>query len=106
MGSRLTLYWRPDRPTAVDYTVFVHLLGQDGQILAQADGPPLAGHWPTSAWLAGRIVQDSRPLPLPAGAFGRLAVGLYEPASGERLPAFDANGERLANDAVVLPLNP
>lgn len=106
VGSRLALYWRPDRPPAADYTVFVHLLGQDGQILAQADGPPVAGHWPTSAWLPGRIVQDSRPLPLPAGAFARLAVGLYEPASGERLPAFDSNGERLANDAVVLPLNP
>ena len=41
----VTLYWRADEPPAGNYTVFVHLLGEDeaGQPLAQHDGPPRHG---------------------------------------------------------------
>jgi hypothetical protein len=58
------LAWRAEQPLALDYTAFVHLLGADGQIIAQQDKPP-AGY-PTSDWRTGEIVLDRFTLPLPA----------------------------------------
>ena len=97
---RLTLYWQTSAPLDTDYTVFVHGLSAEGELVGQADGPPLAGHYATTAWGPGEIVQDSRPLP----PGGRYLVGLYDPASGERLPAYAYDGTRLADDAVPLPV--
>jgi hypothetical protein len=96
--TRLTLYWQTSAALDTSYTVFVHSLSAEGGLIGQADGPPLANHYPTTAWQAGEIVADSRLVP----AGGRYRVGLYDPRSGERLPAFGAEGARLADDALVL----
>jgi hypothetical protein len=96
--ARLTLYWRASSPPASDYTVFVHALDENGQLTGQADGPPVANHYPTSAWQPGEIVQDSRLVPVAA----RYLTGLYSPETGERLQAFDPDGSRLPDDAVVI----
>jgi hypothetical protein len=80
----LTLCWTAVAAPAADYTVFVHLLDSTGQPLGGADGPPVNGQYPTSAWLPGETVTDRRPLVLPPGA--SLEIGLYLPATGERLP--------------------
>ena len=97
-APRLTLYWETSAPLDAEYTVFVHSLNAQGELVGQADGPPLANHYPTTAWRPGEIVQDSRLVPFG----GRYLVGLYDPVSGERLPAFAADGTRLPDDAVVL----
>jgi hypothetical protein len=96
--TRLTLYWQTLTSLDKDYTVFVHSLSGEGKLLGQADGPPVGNHYPTSLWLSGEIVQDSRLVP----AGDRYLVGLYDPVSGERLPAFGSDGTRLPDDAVVL----
>jgi hypothetical protein len=96
--TRLTLYWQTSAALDTGYTVFVHSLGDEGALTGQADGPPLANHYPTTAWQPGEIVADSRLVP----PGRRYRVGLYDPASGERLPAFSADGARLADDALVL----
>ena len=96
--ARLTLYWQAAAPLEREYTVFVHSLAADGQLVGQADGPPLANHYPTTTWQAGEIVQDSRLVPRGE----RYRVGLYLLASGERLPAFACDGARLSDDAVLL----
>jgi len=98
LEERLSLYWQASAPLDVDYTVFVHSLNAQGELVGQADGPPVANHYPTTAWRPGEIVQDSRLVP--AGA--RYLVGLYDPATGERLPAFAADGTRLPDDAILL----
>jgi hypothetical protein len=57
--------------------------------VAQADGVPVAGRYPTSSWSPGERIVDARVLALPANpATGgyRILVGLYSPANGERLP--------------------
>jgi hypothetical protein len=95
---RLTLYWQTSAPLDADYTVFVHSLNAAGELAGQADAPPVGNHYPTSAWRSGEIVQDSRRVP----PGDRYLVGLYEPASGQRLPAFTAGGQRLPDDAVLL----
>jgi len=69
--------------------VFIHLLDATGQIVAQHDGQPRNGAYPTSVWDAGEVVADEHVLDLPAdlptGAY-RLRVGWYLPGTGDRLP--------------------
>jgi hypothetical protein len=103
----LTLHWQAIQPLATQYTVFVHLLGADGQWAAQDDGPPLAGLQPMSHWLVGELLPDRRVLDLPAhlqpGHY-RLVVGLYTAEGDRRLPVVDAAsrplGEALTLDYV------
>lgn len=88
MNSKdLTLFWRAEGQPAADYTVFVHLLNEQGEVAGQADSPPAAGAYPTSLWDAGETVVDRHALPdLPPGRY-ELKVGLYRPETGERLAA-------------------
>ena len=86
--QRLALRWYAAEATPTDYTVFVHLRDGDNQLVAQADGPPLDGWYPTSWWTAGEWVLDERAFPLPndvpPGRY-KLVTGLYDPATGDRL---------------------
>jgi hypothetical protein len=85
----LTLFWRTSAPLAADYTVFVHVVDSSGRMIGQWDQAPAAGAAPTSSWTPGRIVVDDYRIDLdPAGAQHpvRVLVGLYDPATGARLP--------------------
>jgi 4-amino-4-deoxy-L-arabinose transferase-like glycosyltransferase len=99
-----TLYWRVEGALDKDYTVFVHLVGADGQIAGQGDGPPTDNEYPTSYWERGELVVDARvvalPGDMPPGAY-RLCVGLYDPASGMRLTTAGGEGAT-EGDAIVL----
>jgi len=100
----LTLHWVSLAPLEQDYTVFVHLVGPDGALAAQADGPPVGGDYPTSLWAPGEIVADGRFVSmegLPPGTYD-LRVGMYLLETGERLPVFDGQGARLPADAIPL----
>ncbi len=74
------------------YTGFVHLLDQDGRIVAQDDQVPQQGRRPTNTWLSGEVVEDNYELRLPAdlapGRY-RLVVGLYD-ANTAGLPRLGA----------------
>jgi hypothetical protein len=97
----IPLRWLALDAPANDYTVFVHLLDSTGKLVAQADGPPLAGQYPTTAWDRGELVADTRQLQLPANlAAGRYVVhvGWYLPATGSRLATLPA----VQNDSVQL----
>jgi hypothetical protein len=100
----LILYWQVLAPLPADYTIFVHLIDEDGQIANQADGPPLQGAYPTSYWEAGEWLTDPHQFwggnPLPEGKY-RIAVGFYEPESGQRLPVINGGGE-ITGDAGLL----
>jgi 4-amino-4-deoxy-L-arabinose transferase-like glycosyltransferase len=91
----VTLYWQAVAPVSQDYTVFLHLLGPDGERYAQHDDPPLRGIQPMTHWQAGEVLPDRRLLELPVdmspGRY-RLEVGLYELTTGHRLPVADADG--------------
>lgn len=90
-GNTLTvsLYWQPQARTNTDYTVFAHLLNGAGELVAQQDKPPLDGFYPTSQWEPRLTFKDDFRLelkaPLPPGEY-TLQVGLYDPATGARLP--------------------
>ncbi len=96
--------WRVDQPPPVDYSVFVHLVDADGLIAAQHDTMPGGGLYPTSQWQPGESRVEAYPVTLPHTAFtpnhGRWAVGLYDAATGHRLPVtLDMPPEGNAADA-------
>jgi hypothetical protein len=85
----VTLYWRTRGETGQSYVVFVHLLDENGRLIAQHDSVPGEGVLPTSIWVPSEIIRDTHAVALPAHVpVGRytLRVGLYDPVSGERLP--------------------
>lgn len=84
----LSLTWEADAAPGRDLAVSVQLIDSRGQVVAQQDGPPAGGAQPTSTWAAGTRVEDRRalliPLGTPPGRY-RLALVLYDPATGERM---------------------
>jgi hypothetical protein len=93
----IELNWAAVSSPSVDYTVFVHLLAADGQLIAQSDLPPVNGFVPTSTWAAGQTITDKHGLIVPMATLpGRyeLWVGLYN-ATGERLRQLEATADAL-----------
>jgi hypothetical protein len=106
----VALSWRSlaDHP-AVDAKVFVHVVDQNGQMVSQADGVPVAWTRPLSTWAKGENLLDvySVDLAVDDCASGcALQVGLYDTATSDRLPMVDASGGRLPEDQAVVPLAP
>ena len=103
----VTLYWRARGEMDQDYTVFTHLIDDEGQIWAQMDDQPLRGDYPTSFWDPGQVVRDKYELILPSdippGEY-QLEVGLYLAPTAERLPVLDDAGHMLDNRVLVGPI--
>ena len=63
-------------------------LDAEGAKLLQRDGQPVVWLRPTSTWRVGEIITDRYglllPATIPAGRY-TLAVGLYDPVTGQRL---------------------
>jgi hypothetical protein len=84
--------------------VFVHLVEVEGQLAAQRDSEPVGGSRPTSTWAVGEPIKDRVGLLLPADVppgLYELVVGMYDPATLERLPVRDADGN-VAGDSILL----
>ncbi len=102
---QLALHWQARRQPQADYTVFSQLIGPDGQVWGQQDNQPQEGNFPTSAWSVNERVIDRFNLSLPATAPPgryRLLVGMYNLATGQRLPAITAAGQSLPDNAIEL----
>jgi hypothetical protein len=102
---RVLLYWQGRADVSGDYTVFVHLTDEEGQVLAQGDSAPAGGIYPTWAWIPGEVVEDEHLVPLeidvPPGTY-HLAIGLYEVDTLRRLEATNSEGVSLG-DRILLP---
>lgn len=101
----LTLHWQATETTGDRLKVFVHLLDRQGNIVAQSDAEPGGGAYPTSSWLPGEYVADRHVLAIPPDAVAgpaTLVVGLYDPASRQRVPWVGATGE-VVGDQLPLP---
>ena len=100
----LTLTWEALIRIEQAYTVFIHLIGPDGGIVAQIDGQPGGGANPTTGWAVGETVEDNHalllPVDLPAGEYG-LRAGMYLWPDLTRLPVLSAE-QPVVEDAVVL----
>ena len=105
---RVHLFWRTRKPLTQNYTVFVHVLDQENAVIAQADGPPLNGAYPTSWWYAGQIIEDVHDVRLDnlASTDLRIAVGMYLLESGERLEVKDERGATMVERQIILRTGP
>jgi hypothetical protein len=96
----LTLYWQGLGLMDTSYTVFVHLLDEKGHIQGQRDGVPGHGTLPTTSWIEGEVIVDAYEVPVapdaPPGLY-TIAVGMYDPDTGDRLPVFDGEGNLLGD---------
>ncbi len=95
------LMWRAEPGS--DWHVFVHLLKPDGSLAAQHDSPPMMGLMPFWKFQKGDEVEDVHTLDvsaLPRDQVYTLAVGLYDPANGERLIATLPDGTQPTDRAV------
>jgi hypothetical protein len=102
---RLGLHWQALRQMEGDYKVFVHLFDPATEVIvAQDDAMPRRNQYPTSWWAEGEVVSDEITLSLkdlPPGSY-RLALGIYDPQTMDRLAAVCPDGTPVANDRVVL----
>jgi hypothetical protein len=92
---RVTLYWQALAEMDIPYTVFVHLLGPDGEVVTGHDGEPIFGTRPTTGWVPGEYITDPHDLSLPADlAPGEYVIeaGLYD-AGAPRMPRLPVVGE-------------
>ena len=101
-GLRVDLQWQTRATVKDEVTVFIHVLDANGQLIAQADGDPLAGAYPFTQWPRGLVVDDIRRVDVSKAATVR--VGLYSRSSGERLSATASDGTPLADNAVTLDI--
>lgn len=100
---RVVLYWRAAAPIGRAYSVFVHLADAGDQVVAQQDGTPVGGAYPTTAWKPGELLVDGYDLSVNAGSGTyRLYVGMYDPETLVRVPALTATGEPLPDRRVPL----
>lgn len=101
----VSLVWRASAEGLPALTTFVHVLSAEGKLAAQSDSPARGGFYPTRVWTTGEIIPDQYTLRfdhnVSAGRY-LLAVGMYDPHSGQRLPAFDAAGVTLRDNTILL----
>lgn len=98
----VALYWKPLRTTSVPYIVFVHVINDDGNLVAQQDVEPAV---PTTDWGTG-VVEDLHRFNLPgnlsAGTY-QLRTGLYRQGQSHvRLPVVDVGLTTAESDSILI----
>jgi mannosyltransferase len=101
---QVTLFWEALEVPATRYKVFVHLVDDRQQIVAQYDGEPGDGMNLTTNWTPEQGTFPDRygiwvPYALASGKYG-LLVGMYDVSGAPRLP-IAVNGQP-AGDALLL----
>ncbi|MGC9332766.1 MAG: glycosyltransferase family 39 protein [Anaerolineae bacterium] len=89
----VTLYWKALSEMDVPYTVFVHLLGQDGRVVTGQDGEPAFGARPTTGWVPNEYVTDPHEFMIP----GDLAPGQYVVEVG----VYDAGAPNMPRQVIL-----
>ena len=100
-----TFHWRSQQRMSTDYKVFVHIFDPETGIpVAQDDSRPRREAYPTIYWGAGEILADRVPVSLrgvPAGSYG-VAIGVYDPMTGERLMVVRGDGVGVEDGRYIL----
>lgn len=109
---QIVLAWETDKPMTGDFTVFAQILDPANHLVGQRDAQPLTA---TSSWPAGQLVMDGHGIFIEPGTppgKHRLIVGLYDSATGQRLPVTSSDGEQrrdfieLSEVEIVRPATP
>lgn len=92
-------------PLPQSYTLFLHALDADGQRVGQRDSATGGGLFPTDVWQPDQSLREVYRVPIDVvGARRpyRLVLGFYDWRTGERLSAFDPDGNHLPDDQFFL----
>ena len=99
--------WAATADFTEDYTVFAHLFNAADEKVAQADGRADSGNFSARWWRQGDRITDAHifelPANLPPGDYV-IRFGLYRPRDGQRMPAFDAQGQPIPDMALSQPV--
>ena len=101
----VAFYWQANEPVDKSYNVFVHVFDSQGGLQGQVDSPPVSGRYPTFLWQPGQVVVDNHAVTLPSDAptgTYRVAVGMYDEATQERLPVLDGEGRTVPEGKIML----
>ena len=101
----LTLFWKSVRPVEKNWKVFVHVVDDKGQIVAQNDSFPGNGLRWTDTWKPGEYVIDKHSIALPVVAENTeyaILVGMYDPETGIRVPTIGSQRGDKAVDSIRL----
>jgi hypothetical protein len=108
--TRITLCWQTAAPVSQNYTVFLEIVGPDGQGYGRLATYPGRGNYATSLWVVRVPFCDRYAVPVgatfPAPALAQVRVSLLLTTSvnGERLPVLDESGNSIESRAVSVPL--
>ena len=89
------LDWHVLNTPTKNYKIFVHARTANGDIVAQHDAMPLNDLRPMTSLRPGEDVRDNHGLALPPKLTGKLMIvmGLYDPATGQRIPNLGGDTE-------------
>ena len=101
----VTLYWEVTAEPPGDYLEFVHLIDEQGFMVAQRDTHPGLGRFPASQWEVGDRFEETITIEIPEVAYTpaetMLSAGFYAPQEGYRLGVYAPDGT-LLGDALEL----
>jgi hypothetical protein len=93
---RMAFDWRIQEPVSDSLVMYVHLIREDVELVAQRDAVPGNGLFPVQDWQPGELVRDQfallLPPSLPAGEY-EVRVGIYDATTGMRRSLAEAEGE-------------
>jgi len=98
----VTLYWQSVAKMDRDYTIFVHLLDELETVVAQVNTFPGLGSFPTRDWKIGDAIAEEYIVKLPGKVLSpnsaQFEVGLFDPSTGDRLPAYGPDGQFMGDN--------
>lgn len=100
----MTVGWRAQQSSETSYTGFVHLLDQDGRIVAEDDHVPQQGRRPTNAWLSGEVIEDTYELRL--AILRRAATASSSASTTPTCPGLPRLGAAEVGEITVQPSTP
>jgi hypothetical protein len=105
----LKMTWRPDPdnpPTSPTLSVFVQVLDESGQLIAQSDGPPLSIRPDRLNLSTTWQITDIRTMSFSPYQPVQLLIGVYDSVTAERYTAVDSSNQPLPDHALSLSISP
>ena len=98
--------WQTNEVQTRDLTLFVHLLNEEGEIVAQQDEKPGHGRWPTPGWQIGQQIHHTLtialPETLPLGSYS-FRIGWYDDAGSVPLSDVAQEFAIITDSITVVP---
>ena len=97
------LQWTTTKALSANYTVFIHVLDANGQLMAQSDLQPDGGFAPTNGWQVNQVIRDRHgvilPVTLPLSTY-RVVMGVYG-LDGVRLKSGNSDDSVLLSELTI-----